>query len=60
MRHASSRCTLEVYSQARIRAKREAQERIAQMIISDDVEASRPQIYGGNSDSEDGGHLLNG
>ena len=60
MRHASSRCTLEVYSQARIRAKREAQERIAQMIISDDVEASRPQIYGSNSDSQDGGHSLNG
>src|SRR5882724_10682419 len=33
MRHASSRCTLEVYSQAGILAKRQAQQRVAQMII---------------------------
>src|SRR5437899_56302 len=33
MRHASSRCTLEVYSQARIVAKRQAQQRVVQMIL---------------------------
>ncbi len=33
MRHANSRCTLDVYSQARITAKREAQQRIVQMIL---------------------------
>jgi len=33
MRHASSRCTLEVYSQARILAKRQAQQRVVQMIL---------------------------
>jgi site-specific recombinase XerD len=31
MRHAGSRCTLEVYSQARIMAKRQAQQRAVQM-----------------------------
>ena len=33
MRHASSRCTLEVYSQAQIVAKRQAQQRVVQMIL---------------------------
>jgi hypothetical protein len=33
MRHAHSRCTLDVYSQARINAKREAQQRIVYMIL---------------------------
>ena len=33
MRHANSRCTLDVYTQARISAKREAQRRIVQMIL---------------------------
>ena len=33
MRHANSRTTLDVYSQARISEKREAQERIVQMIL---------------------------
>jgi len=32
MRHANSRTTLEVYSQARIREKREAQQRLVKMI----------------------------
>jgi hypothetical protein len=32
MRHANCRCTLEIYSQARIQAKRDAQHRIIQMI----------------------------
>ena len=33
MRHANSRTTLDVYSQARISAKREAQQRIVEMIL---------------------------
>ena len=37
MRHANSRTTLEVYSQARIRAKREAQQRVVEMIMPDDA-----------------------
>ena len=35
MRHANSRCTLDVYSQARGTAKREAQQRIVEMILPD-------------------------
>jgi integrase len=33
MRHSNCRCTLEIYSQARIQAKREAQHRVIQMIV---------------------------
>jgi len=33
MRHANCRCTLEIYSQARIQAKREAQQRVVEMIF---------------------------
>jgi integrase len=33
MRHANCRCTLEIYSQARIQAKREAQHRVVEMIF---------------------------
>ena len=33
MRHANSRCTLDVYSQARVSAKREAQQRIVEMVL---------------------------
>jgi hypothetical protein len=36
MRHANSRTTLEVI-QARIRAKREAQQRVVEMIMPDDA-----------------------
>jgi integrase len=35
MRHANSRCLLDVYTQARISAKRDAQQRIVQMILPD-------------------------
>jgi len=38
MRHASSRCTLEIYSQARIKQKRQAQQRVVQMILSEEVD----------------------
>jgi site-specific recombinase XerD len=47
MRHASSRVTLEVYSQARNAAKRQAQERVVQMILSVQPEDAAPAIsYG--------------
>ncbi len=47
MRHASSRVTLEVYSQARNTAKRQAQERVVQMIIPVQPEDAAPAIsYG--------------
>jgi hypothetical protein len=35
--NANSRTTLEVYSQARIREKREAQQRLVEMIMPDDT-----------------------
>ena len=37
MRHANSRTTLQVYSHARIREKREAQQRVVEMIMPDDT-----------------------
>ncbi len=36
IRHANCRCTLEIYSQARTQAKREAQHRVVEMILPDD------------------------
>jgi|SRR5580692_4457044 integrase len=44
MRHASSRCTLEVYSQARIPAKRQAQQRVVQMILPKEADAPEPLL----------------
>lgn len=44
MRHANSRTTLEVYSQARISAKREAQQRIVQMILPDEEMTSEIRL----------------
>jgi len=44
MRHASSRCTLEVYSQARIIAKRQAQRRVVQMIFHEEADTPVPTI----------------
>jgi site-specific recombinase XerD len=47
MRHARSRCTLEVYSQARIMAKRQAQQRVVQMILSEETDVREPLLaYG--------------
>jgi hypothetical protein len=37
MRHASSRSTLEIYSQARSADKRAAQQRVMQMIFPEDL-----------------------
>ena len=48
MRHASSRFTLEVYTQARIEAKRQAQQRLVQMILSEEHDALAPAIQGRN------------
>ena len=44
MRHASSRCTLEIYSQAHIKAKRQAQQRLVHMILADEAEKLAPVI----------------
>ena len=44
MRHANSRCTLDVYSQARVTAKREAQQRIVQMILRDEELTSEMKL----------------
>jgi len=44
MRHASTRCTLEVYSQARILAKRQAQERVVQMILPTEADTPEPVL----------------
>jgi integrase len=49
MRHASSRCTLEVYSQARILAKRQAQQRVVQMILREEADTLVPTIQYGTS-----------
>jgi integrase len=44
MRHASSRCTLEIYSRARIEAKRQAQQRLVQMILPQEADKLAPVI----------------
>jgi hypothetical protein len=37
LRHANSRCTLDVYSQARMDTKREAQQRVVKMILTEET-----------------------
>jgi integrase len=44
MRHANSRCTLEVYSQAQVNAKREAQKRLVEMILADEENTLVPAM----------------
>jgi len=44
MRHANCRCTLEIYSQARIQAKRDAQHRMVQMIMPSEREANDSEL----------------
>jgi hypothetical protein len=46
MRHASCRFTLEIYSQARLIAKREAQRRLVQAILPEWTEELVPVIQG--------------
>jgi hypothetical protein len=45
MRHANCRCTLEIYSQARIQAKREAQHRVVEMIIPGEESATASRSF---------------
>ena len=44
MRHANCRCTLEIYSQARIQAKREAQHRVVEMIKPREREVTATEL----------------
>ena len=44
MRHANCRCTLEIYSQARLQAKRDAQHRVVEMIIPREREADEKEL----------------
>jgi integrase len=44
MRHANCRCTLEIYSQARLQAKRDAQHRVVEMIIPREREANDSEL----------------
>src|SRR5664279_2194827 len=46
MRHASTRFTIEVYTQARIEAKRQAQQRLVQTILSEENDGLAPVIHG--------------
>jgi hypothetical protein len=48
MRHASTRFTIEVYTQARIEAKRQAQQRLVQTILSEENDGLAPVIHGGS------------
>jgi integrase len=54
MRHASSRFTLDVYSQARKGAKRHAQQRVVQMILPENFDDAVPAISleGARNDAE--------
>lgn len=45
MRHASTRFTIEVYTQARTDAKRQAQQRLVQTILSEENDVA-PEIQG--------------
>ena len=55
MRHANSRTTLDVYTQAKISAKREAQQRIVQMILPEDEVACEIRMQrSGPDESLDG------
>ena len=44
MRHASSRFTLEIYSQACLLAKREAQRRLVEAVLTAPIEELAPAI----------------
>jgi hypothetical protein len=46
MRHASSRFTLEVYTQAKTQAKRDAQQRIVELVLPVDEDASNLSCSG--------------
>ena len=44
MRHASTRFTIEIYTQARIEAKRQAQQRLVQAILPEESKELLPEI----------------
>jgi integrase len=44
MRHANCRCTLEIYSQAEIQARREARHRLVRMILPGEREATKTKL----------------
>ena len=46
MRHASTRFTIEIYTQARIEAKRQAQQRLVQTILYEENDGLVPVIHG--------------
>jgi hypothetical protein len=46
MRHASSRFTLEIYSQAQLRAKRQAQQRLVQVLFREESDRMARVIPG--------------
>jgi site-specific recombinase XerD len=46
MRHASSRFTLEIYSQAQLVAKRQAQQRLVQALFREECDTKAPVIQG--------------
>ncbi len=46
MRHASTRFTIEIYTQARIEAKRQAQQRLVRAILPEEGEEFVPEIQG--------------
>lgn len=46
MRHASTRFTIEIYTQARIEAKRQAQQRLVQAILPEESDGGVPEIQG--------------
>jgi hypothetical protein len=46
MRHASSRFTLEIYSQAQLIAKRQAQQRLVQVLFLEESDRMAPLIEG--------------
>ena len=50
MRHANSRSKLEIYSQARMEAKRRAQQRVVQAIFPDEIDVEAPIIQGAFDD----------
>jgi integrase len=52
MRHASSRFTLDVYSQARKAAKRQAQERVVQMVLPEMIDEAVPAIALGGTQND--------
>jgi site-specific recombinase XerD len=51
MRHANSRSTLEIYSQARIEHKRQAQQRVAEAILRDEEQIQIPLVQRGFDDT---------